>query len=388
MNPPSLNTSDFIRQCIQKAASHNTMVNDDGSSSSTDSYDLNSILHYDNPLEEVDHDSSSISCTTKYRTSVCNSETIDNDDLNTNQDDTNHDNMSDTSESDSSLNRDLLPKSFLQLKGISVANYNMGCNFHIAAALRIIMRYNLSILTIQEHSPWNKELSEGETTSISRLCDKWGYFATISKLQIIIVDKQLLACHRTSTAFEDGRIILYRFEISEKQSVSFISVYGVPHSASANIQKHNEIPSENTKLQIMTRLQSKLKALISKAHQDSDLLYIFGDLQDTPDNSKLFHYGPCRIAKHPLGIISTCEQQGLQCTIYQHTNLLEKPIVSRHGSKGGRFIDGMYTSTPGLANILGISIIHDTGISSDHDLVITKMDLGIEKYHINKEKEE
>jgi hypothetical protein len=48
----------------------------------------------------------------------------------------------------------------------------------------------------------------------------------------------------------------------------------------------------------------------------------------------------------------------------------------------------MYTSTPGLANILGISIVQDTGISSNHYLVFTKIDLGIKQYHINKEKEE
>jgi hypothetical protein len=43
------------------------------------------------------------------------------------------------------LNADLLPKTFLQLKGISVANYNMGCNFNISAALHIMVHYELSI---------------------------------------------------------------------------------------------------------------------------------------------------------------------------------------------------------------------------------------------------
>jgi hypothetical protein len=48
---------------------------------------------------------------------------------------------------------DLIPKTFLQLKGISVANYNMGCNFNIAAALRVMITYEISILAIQEHTP-------------------------------------------------------------------------------------------------------------------------------------------------------------------------------------------------------------------------------------------
>jgi hypothetical protein len=36
---------------------------------------------------------------------------------------------------------DPIPKTFLQLKDISVANYNMGCNFSIAAALRLMIAY-------------------------------------------------------------------------------------------------------------------------------------------------------------------------------------------------------------------------------------------------------
>jgi hypothetical protein len=54
----------------------------------------------------------------------------------------------------------LLSKSFLQLKGISVANYNMGCNFSIASSIRLMIQYDLHILAIQEHTPWNRELSD------------------------------------------------------------------------------------------------------------------------------------------------------------------------------------------------------------------------------------
>jgi hypothetical protein len=76
-----------------------------------------------------------------------------------------------------------------------VGNFNMGCNFQLSAALRIIIQYRLHILAIQEHFSWNRELTAHEITSIEKHCDKWGYFVTISKLQIIITDKQLLACH-------------------------------------------------------------------------------------------------------------------------------------------------------------------------------------------------
>ena len=58
-----------------------------------------------------------------------------------------------------SLNADKATKSFLQLKGVCIANYYMGCNFNIAATLQLMIQYELSVLAIQEHTPWNRELS-------------------------------------------------------------------------------------------------------------------------------------------------------------------------------------------------------------------------------------
>jgi hypothetical protein len=91
---------------------------------------------------------------------------------------------------------DPLPKTFLQLKGISVANYNMACNFNVDAALKIMATYKLFILAVQEHTPWNKELSPVEQNIIEQTCTKWGFMVKISKLQLLIVDKQLHACLR------------------------------------------------------------------------------------------------------------------------------------------------------------------------------------------------
>jgi hypothetical protein len=49
----------------------------------------------------------------------------------------------------------------------------------------------------------------------------------------------------------------------------------------------------------------------------------------------------------------------------------------------------MYTCIQGLEKITGISIINDSGISSDHALIIiSKINLGIEQFQISKEKEE
>lgn len=62
--------------------------------------------------------------------------------------------------------------------------------------------------------------------------------------------------------------------------------------------------------------------------------------------------------------------------------------ISRHGVKGGRFIDRMYTCNLGLEKISGISIVNKTGIHSDHELIISKIDQGTDKFEISKEREE
>jgi hypothetical protein len=67
---------------------------------------------------------------------------------------------------------------------------------------------------------------------------------------------------------------------------------------------------------------------------------------------------------------------------------LEKPIISRQGLKGGRFIDGLYACPYGLEKIMGPSIIMDMGIFSDHMLVINDIDLGIKKFALSKDRDE
>jgi hypothetical protein len=176
------------------------------------------------------------------------------------------------------MNGDNLPKSFLQLKGISVGNFNMGCHFHISAAIRLLVQYNLQILVIQEHTSWNKELLEAERKSITKHCEKFGYFVTITKLQIVIFDKQLLACHRETTAFEEGRIICSRFQISKTQYVSFIPVYGIPHFSREFQQHHDENTIEHIKLQKMQSLKERLSSAINNASKTCDIIYVIGDL--------------------------------------------------------------------------------------------------------------
>jgi len=166
-------------------------------------------------------------------------------------------------------------------------------------------------------------------------------------------------------------------------------VYGYPHSPSNCSKQQLEAYDEYSILKKMRQLKKLLKPIIMKARDTNQLIYIYGDLQDTLDHSRAFFYGNSNIAKHPLGIVHTCENLGLQCTIYQHMDSMSKPVISRHGAKGGRFIDVMYTLPQGLSYIQGITIVTDTGIFSDHhDLVISKFDLGIKRFKISEEKEE
>jgi len=289
-------------------------------------------------------------------------------------------------EEDSAMNiGDNLPKTFLELSGISVANFNTGCNFQIDAAITLMIHYDLHILTIQEHTPWNKELTHIDISYIDKQCEKWGFFVTTSKTQIVIIDKRLSPCHKDTKTYLEGRICCSKFELSANKYVEFVTTYGYPHSP-----KNRNIPAtdDETVLRGMRELSQQLQQIIRKAQKENIMIFVFGDLQDTPDGSKNFTYGPSRISKHPLGIIKTCEDMGMLCTIYQHLESLERPVISRHGPKGGRFIDGMYTFPSYLSCILGIIIVHDTGIYSDHNLIISKCDLKIEKYEISKQKEE
>jgi hypothetical protein len=48
----------------------------------------------------------------------------------------------------------------------------------------------------------------------------------------------------------------------------------------------------------MEAINEKNKSIIKTATRTQDIIFIFGDLQDTPDNSKKIHYGKCRIPKN------------------------------------------------------------------------------------------
>jgi len=218
------------------------------------------------------------------------------------------------------------------MQGISIGNFNMGCNFQIEAAIQIMVQYELAVLSIQEHTPWSKELSQMEISSIERHCEKYSFFPIITKLQIIIIDKRLTACYVNNVQHYEGHIISTRFEISLGKYVDLISVYGYPHSPNS---RSNQKLDENSILQNMQALAHCTKKIILQAKRNNIKFFIFGDLQDTPDGTKNFHYGTSRISKHPLGIIKTCEDNGLACTIYNHLDSFEKPIISRHGPKGG-----------------------------------------------------
>jgi hypothetical protein len=180
----------------------------------------------------------------------------------------------------------------------------------------------------------------------------------------------------------------HQMEIAQNQFVNLVSVYGYPHHGGEKLRYTHEDFEENDVFCNMIMIKSHIKKLIQNAHSKKEMIIIFGDHQDTPDNSSNFHYGSCRIPKHPLVIVKICQSLNLACSIYNHIETLEKPIISRHGRKGGRFINAMYTCSAGLDKITGIIIISDAGINSDHVMVINKIDLGIQHFKMSTKKEE
>jgi hypothetical protein len=195
-----------------------------------------------------------------------------------------------------------------------------------------MIQYIISILAIQEHTAWNKELQNFELASIERHCNKWGYSVTISKLQIIIIDKQLFACHCKTKVCMDGQIMKCRFQVSNEQYVTFLAEYGITHSGNRSIYLIDPNNNEDHILQQKSSIQDQIKSNLKDALKTDDVMYTFGDLQDAPDNSNFFHYGNCRIPKHPLGIVKACEE--LACSINRHIDSMDKAIISRHGIKG------------------------------------------------------
>jgi hypothetical protein len=223
---------------------------------------------------------------------------------------------------------------------------------------------------------------------MKKLCDKYQFTITISKLQIVIMDKILAASHRGTEIFEDGRIIKFQLEIAPQQYANLVTVYGIPHHGNGKYHVNNSETTEDETLAKLHRIRTHLRKIINLATTNKEDIYVFGDLQDTPDNKKNFNYGTCRIPKHPLGITKTFEDSNLSCTAYKHLDSLNKPVISRHGMKGGRFIDGMYACNQGLQKVMGISITSDTRINSDHLLVVSKIDLGIETHSPRDKQEE
>jgi hypothetical protein len=148
----------------------------------------------------------------------------------------------------------------------------MGCNFHITAALRIMMQHNITILAIQENTAWSKKLSDVEITSIERHCDKWGYWVSISKLQILIIDKQLTACHQETNIYKEGCIIYCRMELAKKQFVSFVPVCGIPHSIGEKIHLNQERTKNDDTLQKMGNIKERIKSIIKTALRSQDII--------------------------------------------------------------------------------------------------------------------
>jgi hypothetical protein len=91
--------------------------------------------------------------------------------------------------------------------------------------------------------------------------------------------------------YEEGRIIKSRFVISSRTYTNFVAVYRIPHSSDNYMQTNQETIEENLLLQRMRQIQKQIKKLSMNIIRNKELIYIFGDLQDTIDDSKNFYHG-------------------------------------------------------------------------------------------------
>jgi hypothetical protein len=53
-----------------------------------------------------------------------------------------------------------------------------------------MVQHEFNILAIQEHTLWNRELSQVEIASIEKTCDERGFSIIFSKLQLLIIGPQ------------------------------------------------------------------------------------------------------------------------------------------------------------------------------------------------------
>jgi hypothetical protein len=152
-----MNIHNFTVTCIQNAQHSNSLDNNKLSTtlSETQGNEDVSCKHYTNLYDEdvttnslLDYQSAladSITWQSQSRTpSLASQDSLyissddyksDLDNLDTNIEETSLTTIETINQMRTNGCSDHLPKTFLQLKGISVANYNMGCDFSIAAAL-------------------------------------------------------------------------------------------------------------------------------------------------------------------------------------------------------------------------------------------------------------
>jgi hypothetical protein len=74
--------------------------------------------------------------------------------------------------------------------------------------------------------------------------------------------------------------------------------------------------------------------------------------------------------------------------VFKFLHLIPLPIVSRYGHVGARLIDGCYTNLAGLEKTTSYTTVTDTGFSTDHDMIVHGLHLGIEHATIKDEVEE
>jgi len=87
----------------------------------------------------------------------------------------------------------------------------------------------IQVLAIQEHSPWGSNLSNDMVRHVCKICEKCAFKVQISRYQIVIIVKSIMAAHQMQAIKENGHIITNAFQIGLKDYAVIFSVHGIPH---------------------------------------------------------------------------------------------------------------------------------------------------------------
>jgi len=161
-------------------------------------------------------------------------------------------------------------------------NCNTTLRGKMQQAAKFAQEANADIFTIQEPFAQNANINDKEKSRHCKQASDERYVLDTSKYQAVLIRDRLAARQINRTTIKnDGRIMVYEFNINKTTNLLLISTYVVVDDGSRDISKN--IKENNTRKDIQNNMQSiKNKFIRRTKHNDlTPLILIQGDLQDT-----------------------------------------------------------------------------------------------------------